>query len=109
MKPDNANAHYNLASTLMNIGRPRDAIEHFEQALRLNPTDAQIRFNCATAYAGSNQPSEAVAMAEDALALARSHGDTALADEIETWLTRYRAAPTNDRLSPVRGPRGSSR
>jgi len=109
LKPDNANAHYNLASTLMNIGRPRDAIEHFEQALRLNPTDAQIRFNCATAYAGSNQPSEAVAMAEDALALARSHGDTALADEIETWLTRYRAAPTNDRLSPVRGPRGSSR
>ena len=95
-KPDNANAHYNLASILMDMGRPREAREHFQQALRLNPGDARIRFNCAIAYARSDEASEAVAMAKDALALARSHGDVALGDEIEAWLTSFRAAPADD-------------
>ena len=96
LKPDNANAHYNLARILMDMGRPREAREHFQQALRLDPGDARIRFNCAIAYARSDEASEAVAMAKDALALARSHGDVALGDEIEAWLTSFRAAPADD-------------
>ena len=69
--------------------------------VRLSPSDARLRFNCAIAYARSDEASEAVAMAKDALALARSHGDVALGDEIEAWLTSFRAAPADDRR--VRG------
>ena len=84
------------AMLLLERGLPGEAGEHFQQALRLNPGDARIRFNCAIAYARSDEASEAVAMAKDALALARSHGDVALGDEIEAWLTSFRAPPAGD-------------
>jgi protein O-GlcNAc transferase len=36
-KPDLAEAHYNLGIVLEQAGRLQDAVEHYEQALRINP------------------------------------------------------------------------
>ncbi len=86
VQPDHANAQFNLGNALLQSGRPRDAVEHLEAAVRLDPEDAQARLRCAIAYARSGEPHKASAMAEDALARARAHGDGALADEIAAWL-----------------------
>jgi hypothetical protein len=39
-----------------------------------------------------HESSEAIAMAEKALELARSQGQTELAEKIEKWLNSYRAS-----------------
>jgi tetratricopeptide (TPR) repeat protein len=86
LNPDHADAHYNLGRGLLTAGRPREAAEHFERAIRLDPTDAEARLQCALAYARSARPADAVAMARDGLAVARTHGQAAVADEIDAWL-----------------------
>ncbi len=37
--PDDAMAHANKGWTLLHQGKPRDALEHFREALRIDPTD----------------------------------------------------------------------
>lgn len=91
--PNGTNTRYNLASALLSRDRPREAIEHFQYLLRLDPDDAQARFACAMAYSRSNERARALTMAEEALAIARRHPDTALADRIDAWLASYRATP----------------
>ncbi len=91
LRPDHANAHFNLGSALLDAGRPGEAITHFEQALRLDPHDAQARFQCAIAYARTADTVRATALANEALAAARSRGETALVDRIEAWLAAERA------------------
>ena len=41
--PDYAEAHNNLGVALQAVGRPKDAAEAFEHALRLRPDDAVAR------------------------------------------------------------------
>ncbi len=75
--------------------RPKDAIEHFRQALRLNPDYTEAYFNLALAYSSIEQSSQAVAAARKALELARSRGQTALAKQIEDWLNYNRPGPSD--------------
>jgi tetratricopeptide (TPR) repeat protein len=37
IKPDYADAHYNLGNALIQAGRVQEAIGHYEQALRIKP------------------------------------------------------------------------
>ncbi len=46
----------------------------------------------ALAYAALKRPTQAIAVAEQALQVARSRSDTELAEKIEAWLKSYRAA-----------------
>jgi len=47
IKPDYAEAHYNLGVALYQAGRVSEAVEQFEQVLRINPNDVEARNNLA--------------------------------------------------------------
>ena len=51
-------------------------------------------------YARMHKSAEALAMAQKALHLARSQGQTALAEEIEKWLNSYRAGLPGPQKAP---------
>jgi len=90
LMPDYIEAHNNLSAALLQTGRPWEAIEHFKEVLRLKPDFTVVYYHLALAYAMAQQSSEAIAAAGNALELARSQGQTALAKRIEDWLNSYR-------------------
>jgi hypothetical protein len=67
--------------------------------LSLKPDSSETYFNLSLAYAAMSQPYQALAIAQKALELARFHGQTALAKQIEDWLNSYRAG-LKDRPNP---------
>jgi tetratricopeptide (TPR) repeat protein len=67
--PDRPALHDDVAVLYMELGRPADAVPHFEAALRLKPGSAAAHFNYGTALAGAGRREEAVAQYERALAL----------------------------------------
>ena len=89
IRPNFSQAHNNLAVLLAGAGQTDQAIEHFEQAMRLKPT-VEAYSNLAAAYALANRKADAIAAAEKALELARAEGETALAEQLEAGLTAYR-------------------
>ncbi len=105
IRPTYAGAHNNLGIALATAGRLQEAIEHFQQAVGLRSNYIEAYDNLTRAYAQLHRPAEAIATAQKALELARSQGQTALAQQIESWLTNYRsqqAKPQN--ASPQPGP-----
>jgi len=101
-KGDYPDALVNLGITLAQIGRPREAIQHIEQALKFKPDYANGYYNLALVHAMLHQSSEALAMAQKALELARSQRRTELAKQIENWLNSYRAGlPGQDNTPPA--------
>ncbi len=90
-KPDLTEAYSNLGGALVKAGHLKEAIKCYQQALLLEPEFTEIHYNLAEAYASMHRSSEAIAAAQKALELARSQGQTALAEQIEDWLTSYRA------------------
>ncbi len=94
-QPDFHAAHTNLGILLMTSGRKQESVKHFEAALR-GQEDLANYMNLAMAYSQVDRVAEAIPMAEKALDLARSEGETAIAKEIESTLKYYRtqrAAP----------------
>jgi tetratricopeptide (TPR) repeat protein len=81
-------------------GRLDEAIDHYQQALRIAPDDNAARVNLISAYARAGRSSEALAEAEKALEVARSRGRTTLAKQIEDWLNSYRAGLSNPQNTP---------
>ena len=45
LRPDYAEAHYNLARILVEKGEFEEAIVHYEKALAVNPADAEAHNN----------------------------------------------------------------
>ncbi len=62
-------AHYNLGNALNNIGRPQEAIFHFEQALRLKPDFTEAHNNLAATWEAMGQRSQAIKCYEQILRL----------------------------------------
>ncbi|MFV2068797.1 MAG: tetratricopeptide repeat protein [Pirellulales bacterium] len=89
-RPDFSAAHTNLGVLLMTAGYIQEATRCFEAALRLQEDLDNFR-NLAMAYALANRPAEAIPMAEKALDLARSQGETSLAERLEAALAYFRA------------------
>ncbi|HEY9731348.1 MAG TPA: tetratricopeptide repeat protein [Drouetiella sp.] len=52
--PKDANAHYMLANTILELGRRSEALAEYQQALKLNPTTS-IQSNCLRAINGLTQ------------------------------------------------------
>ncbi len=62
-----AEAHNNLAATLMRVGRVQEAIHHYEQALRLQPDYADAHNNLGVALDQADRIQEAIGHFEQAL------------------------------------------
>ena len=85
MKPDDADARYDLANALCRTGRWDEAIEQFQLELKISPGDYSGHNNLGAALFHKGRVSEAVAQFQEALRLkpdyseARKNLDTALA------------------------------
>ncbi len=95
LEPNSALIRNNLGVTLADLGRFSEAMEQYQQAIQLDAAYIQAYFNLAKASDKLNRSAEAIAAAEQALALARSAGRTALTNQIETWIEKFRANLSN--------------
>jgi len=86
-----ADAQITQGNLLLQTGRFQEAVESYQQVLRLKPDFTEVYLDLALAYANLHRSSEAITAAQKALELARSQGQTALAKKIEDWLNSYRA------------------
>ena len=72
IKPDYADAHYNLGIVLAGRGQIDEAIAHYQKALEIKPDYAAAHYNLGNALAGRGQIDEAIEHWRKALALARA-------------------------------------
>jgi tetratricopeptide (TPR) repeat protein len=92
LQPEFYAAHTNLGILLLNAGSVHEAIDNFEAALR-GQESLGTYTNLAMAYGVANRLAEAIPMAEKALELARSQGETSLAVQLEGALAYFREKP----------------
>jgi tetratricopeptide (TPR) repeat protein len=91
LKPNFVEAYNGLGAALLMTARPQEATKYLEKALQVKPDYVQAAANLANAYSQTNRPDEALAVAQKALEMARSQGQTAVAQQMEAWLASYRA------------------
>jgi tetratricopeptide (TPR) repeat protein len=65
--PNGVRAHNNLGEVLMGTGKVREAIDHYEQALRIDPYYAEAHLNLGIALDKMGRSQEAIAQDEEAL------------------------------------------
>ncbi|HUI05582.1 MAG TPA: tetratricopeptide repeat protein [Verrucomicrobiae bacterium] len=65
--PNDPAVHYNLGVTLTGLGRVQEAIDQFEEAVRLQPDYAWAQYSLAAALVQANRLPEAIAHYEQAL------------------------------------------
>lgn len=99
-RPDNARGRAWLGSTLIDLGREAEALEHLTAAVRLQPDDATAQYNLAVVLAGQGRTEEAIERNREALRLkpeyAQAHNNLASAlekrGEIDEAVRHYREA-----------------
>lgn len=74
--PDDAEAHFYLATAYEERGRLEEAIEEFQKTLRLNPNSAQIYFNLGILYAKIDDGKNAILHILKAGNLFKQKGDS---------------------------------
>jgi len=95
LDPNNAAAHYTLATALAAQREIDQSLAHYSKAVSLKPeidTSATLHDLLAMNYAGARRFNEAVASAEKALKLAQIAGDESFAQKIKERLELYRQA-----------------
>ncbi len=82
-RPDNARAHSNLGTVLLQAGNVQESISQYEQALRIKPDYAEARFGLGSALLQEGKVQEAIAQCEEALRIkpdfVQAHYDLGLA------------------------------
>jgi len=101
LKTDFVVAYVNLGFALMTADRTQEALQYYEQALKLEPDNSAAYAKLALAYARLHSTQNAIAAAEKALELAKTHGQTVLAQQITKWLTDYRLQTAKEQNKPV--------
>ena len=84
-------AHCNWGLELAKVGQFNDAISHYQQAIQIRPTYVEAWANMGLANAALDRSAEAIACAEKAVEFARQQHQTVLAEQVQSWLTNYRA------------------
>jgi tetratricopeptide (TPR) repeat protein len=90
LTPGDPAVHCDLGAALVSAGRAAEASDSFREALRLSPDSIEARAGLARAYAQLRRGKEALTAAEEALDLAKSRGQTEMAEKIELWLKEFR-------------------
>jgi tetratricopeptide (TPR) repeat protein len=67
--PGNLPLRFKLGVFLYKADRPADALMHFKELLKFDPTNSDIALNMGTAYAAMDSVDRAIEMWERALAL----------------------------------------
>jgi tetratricopeptide (TPR) repeat protein len=69
LNPDAPSAHLNLGNALLNLKRPKEALESYDRALAINPNYAVALYNRGNALLNLKRPEEALASYDRALAI----------------------------------------
>ncbi len=99
--PDDADAHSLLGGVLAISGNVEQAIEHVQRALQLKPDFVEAQANLAMFQAQANHRVEAIAAGERAISLAQAQNKTAMAAQLQTWLTSYRNQVSEQPSTPA--------
>lgn len=83
LKPDFRDAHCNIAALLLREGLVSGAIEHYEAALKSKPDDLEALDGLVTAYDRAGRASDALRVAQHALDVAKSSGQTSMASKLQ--------------------------
>jgi tetratricopeptide (TPR) repeat protein len=73
------------------VGRPRESVEQFSAAIRLQPDLTEAHANLAVACQALGRYPEALAAAERARELARAAGQGVLVSQLDGWIAACRA------------------
>ena len=74
-RPANARAHNNLGKAVFTLGHTAESVEHYQEAIRLQPTAPEPYYNLGLALARLNRRPEAIAQYEEALRLQPKYPD----------------------------------
>ncbi len=91
LNPDLGEVRVSLAEALRYSGQFEEAINLYQEALQLEPENLDALGGLAETYLVTNQPDQAVSLSQEAIRVARSQGQTELADRIEAWLRSFQA------------------
>jgi tetratricopeptide (TPR) repeat protein len=91
LHPADLRARNSYSQTLLRLGRTREAIDQLEQVVRLYPTHFPAYVDLTRAYIHENRLSDATIVANRALQLARSAGQTNTVAQIEAFLNELNA------------------
>ncbi len=67
IKPDFAEAHYNLGNALFELGQTAEAVAQYQEALRIRPDFAEAHYGLGLALAREGKVRDAIAQMEQAL------------------------------------------
>ena len=93
LNPNDIIAHNNLGQLQANAGNLDEATKHYQEVVRIQPTFVQGYFNLAQALKLMNRKDDAIAAARKGIEGARASDQTAVAEQIETWLTNELKVP----------------
>ena len=95
LNPDNPLPYERLAGIYRMLGRNKDAIEAYDQAIRIKPTNATLRFSRGRLLADEGKGAEALADLKIALPLSRPETTLhrAIVELIETLSRRQKTSP----------------
>jgi Flp pilus assembly protein TadD len=95
IKPDRAEPHYNLGLVLMDHGDYAKAAEEFRASIRLDSAHIDTLINLALCRIKLNQPQEAIAAVETAIALASTNAGTSSRLDRTIELLAWKLATTD--------------
>ncbi|MBT3295581.1 MAG: tetratricopeptide repeat protein [Verrucomicrobia bacterium] len=74
-RPHSSTAHNDLGNALLELGRPREAVLHLQEALRLEPGMADAHSNLGNVLLKLSRPLEAIPLYSEALRLEPDHAE----------------------------------
>ncbi len=100
LRPDYADAHYNLGGDLVKKGRVDEAIIQYQKAIRLRPDYADAHYNLGTVLGKKGQIDEAISQLQEAVHLkpdyAEAHNNLGVAlgkkGQIDEAISQYQEA-----------------
>lgn len=96
--PEEPTVNYELGFSLMSLGRHKDAVKYFEQALKVQD-DFDTRLNLTVCYTIARQPQEAKAMLEAAAQMAMTDEERAEVNHRRAVFTRLQKLGNRQNLT----------